>query len=388
MTDRLDENGRLLVSEHANLNGGYTEAPDDQRHLRGVMDHIHKFWRTAKSPGGRSPVQSLSRLASPEQAPLLRPGSTNSNIETTGVQDLKNRRVHLGNKSHAKQQQSEPNSSILNYILLATLSAILLTIAPLLTNLFYAGLSKNQYCVNSIYFATFDLSFAGSNSSFDTCQNTLAITSMYAAALTYCRSEDISPGFDVLRDSCRERGSDLLDLVPIAAGLSGEGLIEGLRVVELGDLPLGDELKEFVLIGREFYGEVFRTMSTWYFEKRTHHTYGFVLTAFWIEVIVLGIVGNVWSSRSCSRKVGTIHDVEGSVGANRRSSRVMAPLYWLVHYVRTYIMIPAAIGTHHQRLYHWCTIPSRFDGAIIVSFWILSIVLSCISYRIFPENHL
>lgn len=90
-----------------------------------------------------------------------------------------------------------------------------------------------------------------------------------------------------------------------------------------------------------------------------------------------------------SRRRQLATDVEGD-GANpksgARSSRLLSPFKSAHHWLRANLIIPAAFGSHHQRLYYWCTIPTRMETVIITLFWILNLILCCVSYEIFEPN--
>ena len=73
-------------------------------------------------------------------------------------------------------------------------------------------------------------------------------------------------------------------------------------------------------------------------------------------------------------------DIEGE-GVTRKSG-LLSPFKAVHHWFRTNLIIPAAFGSHHQRLYYWCAIPTRMETLIVVMYWGLNIILCAISYEV------
>lgn len=400
----IEENQTLLSSEQESSTSDVRHQLIDNEERGSLSGYFQSLWRS-RSSGGKSSVPLLSRPHSPEEAPLLESRrhelSTpwrESSLSSPGIHGTStpSRKCHRNSTlassnrppSHAKD---ETRQAFLSYITLAVISALLVSAAPIFTNFLYNinDLNENQYCVNSIYFAHGALEFPDTNGTFwdSTCRSSLRITSMYAAAKTYCEPSHIEPGFEAVARDCRNAGVELLDLTAIKADLTDERISQ-FRVVGLEDVEQIGVLTEPVLISELWYRKVFKTISTWCFEMGTHHSYGFVIYAFWAVVILFGIVTNMWASFSDQRRAHMASDVEGVSSAKGRPSQLSAPFHLTAHWIRTHVMIPAAFGTHHQRLWYWCTIPSRFDSIVVCSFWILSITLSSISYRLMPDNYL
>lgn len=271
--------------------------------------------------------------------------------------------------------------------------------SPLLTRYFWRGLRSDQYCINSLVFAYGELTFATHVSDNektywgDVCQNPLRVTSLIGAAKTYCPPSEIMSGFDVVRTDCMQRAElELLDVEALLANLT-EHEISSWQVVDIYEIPRDVQLSEPVLLSPGYFEHVFSAVDTWYFELWTHHTYGFALYGFWAGVILLGIASNcwiTWTSRQRGRRLWLIHDEEEGQRDRRFSEShglLLAPFHWLVHQIRTHILVPATLGTYHQRLFYWCTIPSRAETIVVSSFWVLSTVLACINYKTYPDNY-
>lgn len=56
------------------------------------------------------------------------------------------------------------------------------------------------------------------------------------------------------------------------------------------------------------------------------------------------------------------------------------------HWVRANLIIPTTFGTHHQRLLWWCSVPTRMETLVVLSYWALSLILCAVSYYIFTPN--
>ncbi|EDN06900.1 predicted protein [Histoplasma mississippiense (nom. inval.)] len=69
-----------------------------------------------------------------------------------------------------------------------------------------------------------------------------------------------------------------------------------------------------------------------------------------------------------------------------RSSHLLAPSRRMRHWIRTYFIIPAAFGTHHQRLLYWCAIPTRAAAIVVVLFYVLSLIFTCVGHDVFRGN--
>lgn len=409
MNERISEHQTLLSpgDEQENLAHVDERAPLPQnnaaRHgaLSGYFDAV---WRRPRhqggASGGKSPISLLSRSQSPEEAPLLY--SSSEDLTSTPRQSAQGKGKGKGRQRRESSRFSENQQLIpdwnsrsnpgkpITYLWMAVLSSLLVAVAPLLAKILYEGISHDQYCVYSIYYSYNYLSFAGSHETFweSTCRNPVKVASMFASAKTYCSPAEIAPGFRLIDEYCHKDGLELLDLGPIAANMTEE-YISSLRVVDFEEISRTTELTEPVLLSLSYFEKAFRTVSTWYWEKWTHHAYGLAFYGFWAGILLCGIASNAWYSLSGHRAVRRSSDIEGrGIQPKRNPNRFLAPVYHFSHYFRTYISVPAAFGQYHQRLLWWCTIPTRWETIVVFSFWTLAVVLSCISYEPFTGNML
>jgi len=100
--------------------------------------------------------------------------------------------------------------------------------------------------------------------------------------------------------------------------------------------------------------------------------------------------------------IGTLHNLlthlfhsrlsrqEQDSGDNSRylllSTGFLTPFKTVCHWTRTNLIIPAAFGSHHQRLFYYCTIPTRMEAVPIILYYVLSLVFMSVSYDIFEGN--
>lgn len=113
--------------------------------------------------------------------------------------------------------------------------------------------------------------------------------------------------------------------------------------------------------------------------------------AFWGGIILVGIIQRLWQVWSQSRFTHSAADTEGgSIPSGGRkvpaSTGLLAPASRGYSWIHTNLVLPSSLGSYHQRLWWWCTIPTRMITLVVASFWILSLVLSCVNYRGFEGN--
>lgn len=104
---------------------------------------------------------------------------------------------------------------------------------------------------------------------------------------------------------------------------------------------------------------------------------------------MIGMANRLISHFYNSRRSHGATDVEGLEdlpSSSGKSSIILAPIKATNHWIRANLIIPAAFGSHHQRLYWWCSIPTRMETVVVSLFWILNFVLCAISYGIFKDN--
>ncbi|KAG5299756.1 ferric-chelate reductase [Histoplasma capsulatum G186AR] len=248
---------------------------------------------------------------------------------------------------------------------------------------------ESTRCILSIAEAVSRLSFTGSLSTpqkSDACTNKLRTYSIYAAATLYCSSTEIEDGLEVLDDDCRKDGLQRIPYDTVQPELT-ERYLSSLRVVEYGEVSRSVELDEVVVVSRDWYWRVVRTNRAWEFEMWAHHAFGYFSYWFWGIVLLSGILNRLSSYFSGAQWRGIRRDPEGHASIiDYRSSLLFPPSRRMQHWIRTYFIIPAAFGTHHQRLLYWCAIPTRAVAIVVVLFYVLSLIFTCVGHDVFRGN--
>lgn len=123
--------------------------------------------------------------------------------------------------------------------------------------------------------------------------------------------------------------------------------------------------------------------------KNAKNYHSWAVYGFWGGLLVIGMASRLVSHLYNSRRstiIADIEELEDSPSPSTRSSLLLAPIKATNHWLRAHLIIPAAFGTYHQRLYWGCSIPTRMETILISLFWILNFVLCAISYNVFEGN--
>ncbi|KAL1966474.1 hypothetical protein VTN77DRAFT_4396 [Rasamsonia byssochlamydoides] len=248
--------------------------------------------------------------------------------------------------------------------------------------------SDEERCVEAIFEAYTHLSFTGSHSQpflVDSCLNPLRTWSIYASVKVFCVPDEIQPGLRHINEPCQGEMSRT-PYADIAPALT-EDYIRSLRVVDYAEVPKDVELDTPVLISRAYYEAAFRTNAAWSLTSRMHRTYGAASYFFWGSVLLVGTINHFLTNlfhlhRRCEK--------ECLRGPSKYLPYLPGDLVKLLerihHWIRTNLIIPAAIGSYHQRLFYYCSIPTRMEAIPIISFYLLSFAFMALSYDIFEGN--
>ncbi|RAL15780.1 ferric reductase family protein [Aspergillus homomorphus CBS 101889] len=243
-------------------------------------------------------------------------------------------------------------------------------------------LPENERCVTAIYTAYGYLTFAADPDVgfWETrCQNPLEVTSIYAASDLYCLPFEREAGIAQLAKLCRQFSH--LDLIPreqVAENLTRDAL-RRMPVVKYLEIPRKHLLNTPVLLAPSYYDIVFQTIDTWEFQTWTHYAYGLVGYGFWLGILGLGIVQRL------------VHHVIHSevVQTSYRSSpglrRLCVPFQKIYHWVQMHLVVPHPLQSQGRKLLWW-TFPTRLEAVIVFFFWVLSMVVCTVSYRLIPNN--
>ncbi|KAL4734571.1 ferric reductase like transmembrane component-domain-containing protein [Aspergillus similis] len=236
----------------------------------------------------------------------------------------------------------------------------------------------NERCVDSIVTAYTYITFAGSTSrkSLDErCQNPLAVTSIYASSDVYCRPEEREAGIARLNGMCSEAGLELLPRHSVKGNLT-EDAIRGMRRVDYGELDMSERIGYPVLLSAEHFRRVFLTMDTWAYESWTHYAYGYLGYLYWALVLSVGMLNRIVQYFFVSRS-----DITPSALVLSRYT----PFQRIHHFLYTHLLIPTALPSHGRKILCW-TFSNRAEALVTLGFWIHSITLCSVSYRLSMDN--
>ncbi|TVY91322.1 putative ferric reductase transmembrane component [Lachnellula willkommii] len=219
------------------------------------------------------------------------------------------------------------------------------------------------------------------------CQNNLSLFSMWAAAKVYCITEEqISAGEQWLRGYCTGAGFDLL--VPYATLLPNltDDAIAALPVVDFADtLDTTHVRNTSVLISEALYDTGKKTIVVLNDSMKIHKKYGWGVYGFWGGILLIGIIDrliNFLLSMRNSEASDQQRAIEAQ-SARRSHSTVFSKTY---RWFQANLILPPAIGTHHQRYLFGFTMPTRIVALIIIAYYIWSILICTISYDVFYPN--
>ncbi|GES66786.1 FRE family ferric-chelate reductase [Aspergillus terreus] len=152
---------------------------------------------------------------------------------------------------------------------------------------------QNQRCVTAVYTAYGYISFSGTpakGSWNSRCQNSLEVTSIYAASDRYCSVPERQAGLSELEVLCRQyAGVGLIPRERLAENLTDDA-VRNMRVVEYLELSRRNPIASPVLISPAYYEVTFRTIDSWQFETWSHYAYGYAGYAFWMGILAIGML--------------------------------------------------------------------------------------------------
>jgi hypothetical protein len=105
---------------------------------------------------------------------------------------------------------------------------------------------------------------------------------------------------------------------------------------------------------------------------------------FWGTVLLAGMINHVFSQLHSARSASSQGLEHGfPEGASRKTSAAfVGPRKWL----QKHMTLPPTFGSHHQERLWTCSVPTRLEFFILATYWIINLVLCCVSYEIFYPN--
>ncbi|KAL4863818.1 hypothetical protein BDV12DRAFT_177032 [Aspergillus spectabilis] len=255
---------------------------------------------------------------------------------------------------------------------LASLSFLILA-----TSVSSSILPVNERCVTAVYTAYTYITFAGRYSRKHLearCENPLQVTSIYASSDVFCQLHERSVGISQLEGICRDAGLELIPREQLAENLTEDG-IKQMRTVDYLELPVDQVVDVPVLLSPLHYRRVFSTLDIWAYEMWTHYTYGYLSYLYW---------GCILFTRALHRMID--HFVFSRYNTpSQRSTRSYLPFRCIYHWIQTHFIVATAIPSEGRQFFWW-TFSNRTEALVTIGFWILSIVVSIVGYRLSSEN--
>ncbi|CAK7219843.1 hypothetical protein SCUCBS95973_003958 [Sporothrix curviconia] len=218
------------------------------------------------------------------------------------------------------------------------------------------------------------------------CQNPNALVSIYASLFTYCKPSEYNSSLGIIAQWCMGYGEvELVPYTEFAANLTKEA-IAALPIINSEDeLPEDSNVTTPFLMSQAWF-DLARVSEHWYdYEQRIEAYYTFAGFGFWCVILVFGMVQNLIRKTIESRQGFIYADAEGSVvrpgsgGKPGIFSRAAAV-------VRKYVLTPSSMPPYHQQRFMGCTIPTRAESFVVLSYWIVTIILSCVNYHGQADN--
>ncbi|KAJ5150583.1 FAD-binding 8 [Penicillium coprophilum] len=214
----------------------------------------------------------------------------------------------------------------------------------------------------------------GSYGSYSTgpCNSTVEVTSMYATAKAWCSAKDFKAVVPYWQSLCAKNSMELMSLASIEPLLTDE-YINSLPQIdpEQNNVTTYGTIDSPVLLTKKYYDRAYKSYVSHDYAMPKNKRYGWGIIGYWGAVLVLGMISKAWT-----------------VFFSRRSSK-KGPLASLFHSLRTHIIMPATFAPaipNHQQLWLSHALPKRVDTLIVLGFWIVSIILSCVGYDSFTGS--
>ncbi|KAI2974183.1 hypothetical protein CBS147323_1572 [Aspergillus niger] len=221
------------------------------------------------------------------------------------------------------------------------------------------------------------------------CTSTVGVMSLYASAKAWCNEEQFNSAIPTYWESlCEQSSVSLISLTEIEANATDE-YIASLPVIdpETNSTTTTGTIESPVLLSHSYYKRAYKSYVTHDYALIKDKRYGWGLMGYWGGVLALGMIVKAWKFVRSSMRLSHSGDAEKNSAGPR--SKAFAPVAAVAHFMRTYFVIPASFApylSNHQQLFLFHTIPKRLDMLIVLGFWAVSIILSCVNYQSFTGN--
>ncbi|KAJ5373542.1 FAD-binding 8 [Penicillium concentricum] len=229
---------------------------------------------------------------------------------------------------------------------------------------------------------------SGSYGSYSTgpCNSTVEVTSMYASAKAWCSEKEFKAVVPYWQSLCAKNSMELMSLTSIEPLLTDD-FINSLPQIdpEENNVTTYRTIDSPVLLTKKYYNRAHKSYVSHDYAMPKHKRYGWGIIGYWGAVLVLGMMSKAWTVFFSRRSVRGSCDPETRPGLQSKKG----PLASLFHSLRTHIIMPATFAPaipNHQQLWLSHALPKRVDTLIVLGFWIVSIILSCVGYDSFTGS--
>ncbi|KAJ5816157.1 FAD-binding 8 [Penicillium robsamsonii] len=227
----------------------------------------------------------------------------------------------------------------------------------------------------------------GSYGSYSTgpCNSTVEVTSMYASAKAWCSEKDFKAVVPYWQSLCAKNSMELMNLASIEPLLTDDYINSLPQIDPENNVTTYGTIYSPVLLTEEYYKRAYKSYVSHDYAMPKNKRYGWGIIGYWGAVLVLGMISKAWAVFFSRRSVHGACDPETRPSLQSKKG----PLTSLFHSLRTHIVMPATFApaiSNHQQLWLSHALPKRVDTLIVLGFWIVSIVLSCVGYDSFTGS--
>ncbi|KAG4440540.1 hypothetical protein IFR05_003956 [Cadophora sp. M221] len=241
-------------------------------------------------------------------------------------------------------------------------------------------------CLEGIVAATGQFIFNATDDYYNNlCHGELFLTSVYAAAKTYCTLEEIVAGSASVGKTCSEYGFTVLTPYEEFAPKLTDSFIASLPVVSFKDIAINPMRNTSIIVSESLYKTGSDTFSVFVQSLVIDARYGWGVYGFWGGVLLIGIITR-FVKFLAHRTPQQDRSLDVATAESHSSPHAYTTAQKLWGWAQAKVVFPPVIGTHHRRLLGGFTIPTRLQTSVVLAYWAWSIVICAVSYNIFSPN--
>ncbi|KAL2066622.1 hypothetical protein VTL71DRAFT_2693 [Oculimacula yallundae] len=240
-------------------------------------------------------------------------------------------------------------------------------------------------CLEGIVAATGQFIFNATDAYYNNlCHGELFLTSVYAAAKTYCTPEEIIAGSASVGKQCVKFGFTFLTPYEEFAPNLTDAFISTLPVVGYEDIAVNPMRNTSVIVSKSLFKTGADTFSVFKMSLVIDARYGWGVYGFWGGVLLIGIVIRIFKFLIHKPQPDRPLDAAALESRSSPTSYTTAQRIW--GWAQAKFILPPLIGTYHRRLLGTFTIPTRTQSFVVLAYWAWSIIICAVSYDIFSPN--